>query len=93
MDDQRRLQAVLDAPEDDAPRLAYAEWCDRQRDARGEFIRFQIEQAEGKRPILDLWPGADFPKLRAWAEPVWPLVTKFTFRRGLDNSEGVCWNA
>lgn len=40
------LKAVLDSPDDDAPRLAYADWCEQQSDpqtrARGEFIRAQI---------------------------------------------------
>jgi uncharacterized protein (TIGR02996 family) len=39
------LKAVCDAPDDDAPRLAYADWCDKRGDPRGEFIRLQIEAA------------------------------------------------
>jgi uncharacterized protein (TIGR02996 family) len=36
------LQAVLDAPDDDAPRLIYADWLDDHGDpARAEFIRLQ----------------------------------------------------
>jgi uncharacterized protein (TIGR02996 family) len=37
------LQAVADAPEDDTPRLVYADWLDEHGDtARAEFIRVQI---------------------------------------------------
>jgi uncharacterized protein (TIGR02996 family) len=37
------VRAVLAAPDDDAPRLAYADWCDEHdRGTRGPFIRAQI---------------------------------------------------
>jgi uncharacterized protein (TIGR02996 family) len=46
-DDAAQLKAVLDAPDDDAPRLAYAQWSEDQGDAlsvaRGELIRAQID--------------------------------------------------
>jgi uncharacterized protein (TIGR02996 family) len=46
-DEATLLKAVLDAPDDDAPRLAYAQWSDGQGDAasiaRGELIRAQID--------------------------------------------------
>jgi uncharacterized protein (TIGR02996 family) len=38
------LDAVLADPDADEPRLRYAEWCDRQGDSRGAFIRQQIEE-------------------------------------------------
>lgn len=37
------LQAVLDHPDDDAPRLAYANWCGGDR---AEFIRLQVKHAD-----------------------------------------------
>jgi uncharacterized protein (TIGR02996 family) len=41
------LQAILDAPEDDAPRLVYADWLEEHGDAdRAEFIRVQIQRAQ-----------------------------------------------
>jgi uncharacterized protein (TIGR02996 family) len=44
-DGQALLKAVLDEPDDDLPRLAFADWCDeRGDDARAEFIRVQIER-------------------------------------------------
>ena len=40
------LRAVLAAPDDDAPRLIYADWLDEHGDpARAEFIRVQVELA------------------------------------------------
>ncbi|WP_166829541.1 TIGR02996 domain-containing protein [Thalassoroseus pseudoceratinae] len=41
--EQSFLQAVLDDPDDDLPRLAYADWLDEQGDPRGELIRVQCE--------------------------------------------------
>src|SRR4051794_33213202 len=40
------LQAILEAPEDDAPRLIYADWLDDHGDAeRADFIRTQVFRA------------------------------------------------
>jgi uncharacterized protein (TIGR02996 family) len=45
------LRSVLAAPDDDAPRLIYADWLDEHGDpARAEFIRAQVELA---RPSTD----------------------------------------
>ncbi len=44
MNDQAFLAAILDAPDDDAPRLIYADWLDEQGQCeRAEFIRVQCE--------------------------------------------------
>ena len=45
MTDREALyRAILDAPDDDAPRLVYADWLDEHGDPdRGEFIRLQCE--------------------------------------------------
>lgn len=37
------LQAIAANPDDDAPRLIYADWLEEQGDARGEFIRLQCQ--------------------------------------------------
>src|SRR5262249_12315251 len=59
--DARMLDAFLHDicrdPEDDAPRLSYAEWLEERGDPRGEFIRLQcrlarLEQGEAQRPAL-----------------------------------------
>jgi uncharacterized protein (TIGR02996 family) len=45
-EEEALLQAVLEHPDDDGPRLAYAEWAERQPEesirARAAFIRAQI---------------------------------------------------
>jgi len=40
------LDAVLAEPDADEPRFRYAEWCDRQGDPRGAFIREQLRTPE-----------------------------------------------
>lgn len=43
-DEEGLLKAVCDFPDDDLPRLAYADWCDENGDPeRAEFVRGQIE--------------------------------------------------
>lgn len=37
------LEAICERPEDDFPRLQYADWLDERGDPRGEFIRVQCE--------------------------------------------------
>jgi uncharacterized protein (TIGR02996 family) len=52
MDDRALLAAVLSDPDDDLPRLAYADWLDEHGDDdRAEFIRGQIELA--RTPAAD----------------------------------------
>ena len=52
------LQAVCEHPEDDAPRLVFADWLEEHGDpARADFIRTQIELAklspdDPRRPAL-----------------------------------------
>ena len=84
------LQAVLEKPDDDAPRLAYAAWCDQSRNPRGEFIRVQIalvragEMADAGRR-LELGSRED-RLLRdyrgTWGQPIGAMVDDFSFDRG-----------
>ena len=47
MDDQAFLRAICETPDDDAPRLVYADWLEEHgRPERAEFIRVQIELAK-----------------------------------------------
>ena len=51
------LTAVCERPDDDAPRLIFADWLEERGDPRGEFIRVQCilsRMAEGdkRRPAL-----------------------------------------
>src|SRR5262249_31670555 len=44
---QDRIDAVIAHPDDDAPRLAYADSCEGHDPARAEFIRLQCAVAKG----------------------------------------------
>jgi uncharacterized protein (TIGR02996 family) len=39
------LAAIRDDPEDDAPRLVFADWLEERGDCRGEFLRVQCALA------------------------------------------------
>jgi uncharacterized protein (TIGR02996 family) len=86
-------QAIQETPEDDAPRLIYADWLDDQGDpalsARAEFIRVQCEltrltdpTSERRRQLQErervLWN--EFAK--KWCAPLKPFSRKFDFVRG-----------
>jgi uncharacterized protein (TIGR02996 family) len=39
------IKAVIAHPEDDAPRLIYADWLEERGDPRGEYLRLRVEMA------------------------------------------------
>ena len=52
------LQAIREAPEDDTPRLVYADWLEERADPRAEYLRLEARARE-------VLPGrADLPGLR-----------------------------
>jgi uncharacterized protein (TIGR02996 family) len=83
------LDEIVEQPDDDVPRLVYADWLEERGDAdRAEFIRLQIDLAR---------PAPDAPARRAalarerelladrgaeWAADVAELVLAHEFRRG-----------
>jgi uncharacterized protein (TIGR02996 family) len=82
------LPAILANPDDDGPRLVYADWLDEQGDpdlaARGEFIRLQCALA---RPLSEAGPRA------AWHERLLELQERHEaeWRRELPKLRGVLW--
>lgn len=42
------LHAIFAAPEDDAPRIVYADWLSEIGDSRGELINLQLARAQGR---------------------------------------------
>jgi uncharacterized protein (TIGR02996 family) len=46
VEDQALLRAARAAPDDDTPRLIYADWLEERADPRGEFIRLQCTLAK-----------------------------------------------
>jgi uncharacterized protein (TIGR02996 family) len=84
------LQAIVEAPEDDTPRLVFADWLDEQgQSARAEFIRVQValaktDEEDPKSDVLarrarDSWVEHSsewLEELPAWARK------KAVYRRG-----------
>ncbi len=88
-DDEAFLRAVIDNPDDDLPRLVYADWLDEHGEPdRAEFIRVQCAMA---RPPMT---KADFERRWArseellavhkerWLGPLSEFVEWWWFRRG-----------
>src|SRR6266702_3050247 len=82
------LQAIIEAPDDDTPRLIYADWLEERGDPRGEFIRVQCAltnlnetderwspQKHRERQLLAQY-GTE------WAGMLTGLVEEYEFRRG-----------
>jgi uncharacterized protein (TIGR02996 family) len=93
MSDSRQalFQAVLDRPADDAPRFAYAGYCDAQGDPYGAFIRAQLARTQALRHGSDedanqLREQADQIRYKhktpAWTNGVEKLVKHAEFIRG-----------
>jgi uncharacterized protein (TIGR02996 family) len=88
-------RAILDDPDDDAPRLVYADWLDEHGDAdRAEFIRTQIALAAGdvsgkRRRTLEAREGELLAEHdEEWTEPLFDFIyyewsePPYVFRRG-----------
>lgn len=82
------LRAIAEAPDDDTPRLVYADWLTDQGDPRGEFIHVQCRLAhlgedDLRRPELE---EREHELLtlhqEAWLGPLCPQLCSWTFRRG-----------
>jgi uncharacterized protein (TIGR02996 family) len=87
--DDAFLQAILESPDDDTPRLVYADYLDEHGDPdRAEFIRVQVALAS--LPPGDLRQqqlGDRERQLLAghreeWLGPLRPLLSGWAFRRG-----------
>jgi uncharacterized protein (TIGR02996 family) len=89
------LNDIVERPDDDVPRLVYADWLDEHGEsARAELIRAQVEEArlpEGEGRAADLRVRAE--ELLAEHERVWlgewaDALVRWTFRRGfLESAE------
>lgn len=85
---ERFLEDILEHPQDDGPRLSYADWLDEQCDPLGEFIRVQCKLASlpiNHRAVLELETRerellAEFENL--WVGDLVHMVHWWTFRRG-----------
>src|SRR6516162_2062254 len=84
------LQAIIESPDDDTPRLVFADWLDdHDQPQRAEFIRVQIERArlsedDAKQSELRERENSLLETCReAWLEPIPACMREFArFRRG-----------
>lgn len=87
------LRAILDAPDDDAPRLIYADWLEEQGDSdRAEFIRVQValarsEVTDPRRVELRKRERTLLQRHRQeWIDRLPSFVSSYQFERGfVDN--------
>src|SRR5262245_11845729 len=92
MTDDAFLQAIIEDPDDDGPRLVYADFLDERGDPQGEVIRLQCERAT---------LAEDDPRVEAlvkreqellaehqeeWVGAVGLFSTGYAFRRGFIES-------
>jgi uncharacterized protein (TIGR02996 family) len=86
--DQAFLQAILDSPDDDAPRLVYADWLEERGDPRGEFIRLQcalarMDEHDPRRPEIQARAdGLLALHAAVWAGPLPEWAAGCEFHRG-----------
>jgi uncharacterized protein (TIGR02996 family) len=88
-DEDAFLEAIRAEPDDDAPRLVFADWLEEQGDPRAEFIRVQCELA---RPGLERRRRAELASReralrqryeQEWLGPLRQLGIPAWFHRGL----------
>jgi uncharacterized protein (TIGR02996 family) len=94
--DEAFLQAMLEAPEDQTPRLIYADWLEEQGDSeRGEFIRLQAQLAglaadDPRRPALDERERRLFAELAlSWPRSPRDRATAFAYCRRFMRGDAV----
>jgi uncharacterized protein (TIGR02996 family) len=90
-DEKAFLQAVIADPDDDSPRLIYADWLDEQGQCeRAEFIRVQIA-VHGSCESDDPQRFAELRRrerrllrryAKLWFEPLRPIAVNGNFNRG-----------
>src|SRR5689334_9332768 len=97
VDREAFLRAIIDRPEDDLPRLIYADWLDERGDPRGQLIRVQTELANPSCPPLRRrrLVAAETKLLKRfhaeWAESLGMAAQDVEFRRGF--AEVICGTA
>jgi uncharacterized protein (TIGR02996 family) len=88
MDNAAFLETIAARPDDDAPRLIYADWLEERGDPRSTFIRLQcalehLRPADPRRTELeDQADDLVTSHGEEWAKPLASLATTWRFRRG-----------
>jgi uncharacterized protein (TIGR02996 family) len=82
------LQTILDHPDDDIPRLVFADWLEEHGNPRGAFIRLQCERAKLTQydPAWKTVLAQEAALLKQfeaeWSKPVLRYVDEAHYRRG-----------
>lgn len=81
------LQAIASEPEEDAHRLAYADWLEERSDPRGEYIRLacELQNVTSREESDAIWERMKVLRdthSRKWFGHVLPYVDDFQTRRG-----------
>jgi uncharacterized protein (TIGR02996 family) len=84
MEARELLAAVMAAPDDDGPRLVYADWLIERDDVRGEFIALQCAIARGEAHAGDLARERELLALQGqgWLAELGLQREEAGFRRG-----------
>jgi uncharacterized protein (TIGR02996 family) len=96
------LEDILDHPDDDTPRLVYADWLDdrgeRDDEARAEFIRVQCRQARPARENEALRPWLRLRNVQLlrqfesrWLPDAWRSPDQGAWRRGFFEVQTRLW--
>ncbi len=84
--EQELVAAIYRAPDDDAPRMVYADWLQERGDPRGEFITLQLAVARGDATRASRTRQAALlaEHMKAWLGPLASMVKSTTvkFARG-----------
>ncbi len=88
LDHDSFLAAIWKAPEENLPRLIYADYLDERNDPLGQFIRIQCALEDCTISSSRRWELRQFEAEylsrygTIWAKPLEGLVTGYAFRRG-----------
>jgi uncharacterized protein (TIGR02996 family) len=89
-EEEALLAAIYARPDDDAPRLVYADWLLERGDERGEFIQLELSErspeAEARHAELEA-----VAQLR-WRGPLAEVLLEVRFRRGFVADVQVAWD-
>lgn len=84
MTEAELLEAIWQRPNEDAPRLVYADWLHERGDPRGEFIHLQCASTKRTAELGERERSLERAHSREWSEPFTRLGVRVVgFHRGL----------
>ncbi len=92
------IAAIIASPDDDIPRVVYADWLEEQGDPRADFVRAQLAMAKAEprsKAYFDAWAIAtplEREHAEAWASRV-PALKNQSYHRGLVRSAAMIASA